>query len=92
MCTNDSFFGPPTDIWACGITLFCFIFGTLPFVATNLREMFEVIAKKQLEIPFHANKTLIDLFDQILNKDPKLRITSDGIKKHPWMQQPPTNS
>lgn len=34
-----SFKGKPVDIWAAGVTLYCFIFGHVPFAANNFFEL-----------------------------------------------------
>ncbi|KAI5857230.1 kinase-like domain-containing protein [Tricharina praecox] len=39
------------DVWALGITLFCFIFGRLPFMAESEFKLFRCIAEEELVIP-----------------------------------------
>ncbi|ODV72368.1 serine/threonine-protein kinase, partial [Cyberlindnera jadinii NRRL Y-1542] len=39
------------DIWALGVTLYCFLFGKLPFWAKNEFELFDVICHEELDIP-----------------------------------------
>jgi serine/threonine protein kinase len=39
------------DIWAYGVTLYCLLFGTVPFTADSEYELFEVIANDPLVFP-----------------------------------------
>lgn len=39
------------DVWALGVTLFCFIFGRLPFNADHEFKLFKCIAEEELVIP-----------------------------------------
>ncbi|ORX68332.1 kinase-like protein, partial [Linderina pennispora] len=39
------------DIWAMGVTLYCLIYGRVPFRATTEFELFNIIPRKQIEFP-----------------------------------------
>lgn len=39
------------DVWALGITLFCFIYGRVPFIADHEFSLFKVISEDELKIP-----------------------------------------
>lgn len=39
----DSYHGPPVDVWAAGITLYCFLFGKPPFVGQTIMETYDLI-------------------------------------------------
>ena len=41
--------GKAIDVWAIGITLYCFIFGSVPFIADNEFELFGVICKQKYD-------------------------------------------
>jgi serine/threonine protein kinase len=43
MLTGEKFKGPPIDIWACGVTLYMFIYGRPPFQAITLPELYKKI-------------------------------------------------
>ncbi len=47
-CGGGEFWGKNADIWACGITLYSFIFGRVPFFGKNLWEIFEKISNQRL--------------------------------------------
>jgi len=51
------------DVWALGVTLFCFIFGRLPFNAEHEFKLFKCIAEEELVIPkrrIRAHKLELD--------------------------------
>lgn len=43
MLTGDNFHGKPVDIWACGITLYMFVYGHPPFTAKTMTELYRKI-------------------------------------------------
>ncbi|KAJ3187168.1 hypothetical protein HDU85_007206 [Gaertneriomyces sp. JEL0708] len=78
--------GKAIDIWAMGVTLYCFVFGRVPFMAETEFELFNVISRKPIEFPdeIPIDDNLRDLFMRLLDKDPTTRITLEEIKLHPW--------
>ena len=56
MCMEENFSGKSSDIWALGITLYCFIYGRVPFLGDTPLEIFEEIQNGS--IPFPDNSVL----------------------------------
>ncbi|KAK3735941.1 hypothetical protein QZH41_013938, partial [Actinostola sp. cb2023] len=95
--TRDKYSGKSADVWAIGITLFCFVYGKCPFVDGNRMALYEKIRTQQyvqslsyyflLEFPEDpiVNPKLEDLLMRLLIKDPKERIAIPEIKEHPWV-------
>ncbi|CEI88774.1 hypothetical protein RMCBS344292_03152 [Rhizopus microsporus] len=79
------------DVWALGVTLFCFIFGQCPFTASTEFELFDTIPTQPLTFPsvdqvgFQIDDDLKDLLCKLLEKNPEKRITLDQVKTHPWV-------
>ncbi|KAI8380242.1 kinase-like domain-containing protein [Blakeslea trispora] len=75
------------DVWALGVTLYCFVFGQCPFVAATEFELFDTIPTQPLRFPagFDLDPELQDLLEKLLVKNPHERITLDQVKVHPWV-------
>ncbi|CEF65470.1 Protein kinase domain and Serine/threonine-/dual specificity protein kinase, catalytic domain and Protein kinase-like domain-containing protein [Strongyloides ratti] len=79
--------GRAQDIWSLGITLFCFVFGKVPFWDDFIIALHKKIKTQSLEIPNEPiiSDTLKDLLHGILKKDPGHRLMLVEIKNHPWV-------
>ncbi|KAL7753817.1 hypothetical protein RI367_000749 [Sorochytrium milnesiophthora] len=78
--------GKAIDVWALGVTLYCFVFGRCPFMAETEYELFDLIPVAPVEFPEERpiDDDLKDLFLKLLEKDPDQRITLAEAKEHPW--------
>ncbi|KAF0977926.1 hypothetical protein FDP41_003248 [Naegleria fowleri] len=89
-CYKGKIQGKLADIWALGVTLYCMVFGTLPFKsdeagASKLLYLYYVIQHEEPHIPETASKELKDIITRMLDKNPKTRITMDELQEHPWV-------
>lgn len=63
------------------VTLFCLVFGHLPFRGDSILELYENIREAPLEIPATGGSPeLSDLLTKMLDKNPETRIDIVGMK------------
>ncbi|KAJ8533145.1 hypothetical protein K7X08_016034 [Anisodus acutangulus] len=79
--------GAKVDIWSCGIILFVFNAGYLPFNDTNLMTMYRKIYKGEFRCPKWTSPELKMLLTRLLDTNPVTRITIEEIKNDPWFQK-----
>ncbi|XP_012678508.1 calcium/calmodulin-dependent protein kinase kinase 1-like isoform X2 [Clupea harengus] len=84
---DESFSGKALDVWAMGVTLYCFAFGKCPFVDEYILALHTKIKSSPVEFPDTAiiSEGLQDVIRSMLNKLPETRITIPEIKVHPWV-------
>merc|ERR1711865_734698 len=73
------------DIWSLGVLTFEFLCGSPPFEAKGHSETYRRIAKVDLHFPAHVSAEARDLISKLLVKDPKRRLSLDGVLQHPWI-------
>ncbi|KAF4077508.1 hypothetical protein AMELA_G00208940 [Ameiurus melas] len=85
--TRKNFSGKALDVWAMGVTLYCFVFGVCPFMDERILSLHQKIKTQPVELPEHADVSddLKDLLLKMLDKNPENRITVPQIKVHPWV-------
>lgn len=72
--------GTSADIWSMGATLYCMLFGKVPFQKSSVLDMFESIRNDPVHIPADCDESLRDLIFRILEKDPSKRIKMDALR------------
>uniref|UniRef100_G3TIW9 calcium/calmodulin-dependent protein kinase n=1 Tax=Loxodonta africana TaxID=9785 RepID=G3TIW9_LOXAF len=85
--TRKIFSGKALDVWAMGVTLYCFVFGQCPFMDERIMCLHSKIKSQALEFPDQPDiaEDLKGLITRMLDKNPESRIVVPEIKLHPWV-------
>lgn len=78
---------PGIDVWAMGCILYALVSGKLPFNGDSRRSIRNKIINDPLFFPsdLKISRSLKDLLEKMLHKDPKLRISIGDIYHHFWV-------
>ncbi|XP_046695000.1 calcium/calmodulin-dependent protein kinase kinase 1 isoform X2 [Silurus meridionalis] len=90
---RKSFSGKALDVWAMGVTLYCFVFGKCPFIDEYILALHNKIRSKTVEFPETPtiSEDLKNLILKMLDKNPDSRITIPQIKLDSWVTQDGTD-
>ncbi|XP_074783083.1 myosin light chain kinase, smooth muscle-like [Athene noctua] len=88
--------GFSTDMWSVGVICYILLSGESPFQGDNDLETLSNITAAQWdfeeEIFSEISQQAKDFISQLLQKDPRHRLSSVGALLHPWLQQPQPSS
>ncbi|XP_071316495.1 calcium/calmodulin-dependent protein kinase kinase 1 isoform X1 [Trachinotus anak] len=84
---RKSFSGKALDVWAMGVTLYCFVFGKCPFIDEYILALHNKIRTKPVDFSETPNisEELRTLILRMLDKNPDTRITIPEIKLDQWV-------
>lgn len=77
--STHSYLPKPIDIWALGLVLYAYLFGSLPFFSTTKEKK-----SYDLHIPKEASNDLRSLLVGLLTTNPTARLTVSQAAAHPW--------
>ena len=85
MLTGKAYDGFYSDLWSCGVVLYCMLVGGLPFDDEDIKKLYRNIKMAKYDMPNFLSNYAQDLIRRILVTNPKRRITLDEIKNHPFL-------
>ncbi|XP_069789409.1 calcium/calmodulin-dependent protein kinase kinase 2-like isoform X3 [Narcine bancroftii] len=85
--SRRNFHGKALDVWAMGVTLYCFVVGQCPFMDDQILSLHNKIKNHPVEFPEQSelSEEVKDIILKMLDKNPETRITVSQIKLHPWV-------
>lgn len=80
-----SYLGAEADLWSMGVLLYALLCGYLPFDDDNINFLYKKIANGKYEVPAWLSQDSSHLLNDLLQVDPKRRITMQQLVYHPWV-------
>ncbi|KAM6327882.1 maternal embryonic leucine zipper kinase isoform 4-T5 [Alca torda] len=84
---GKAYIGSEADIWSMGVLLYALLCGFLPFDDNSLMAVYRRITRGKYSIPKWLSPGSTLLINQMLQVDPKKRITVKHLLSHPWLMQ-----
>jgi serine/threonine protein kinase len=93
---NQSFDGEAVDVWSAGVILFCMVTGNRSYQRPHLtdpqftwmtRGLSQLLADWKVEL----SPECLHLLQNVLQVDPRLRLTIDEVLNHAWFLEPNQN-
>lgn len=82
---GKAYIGSEADIWSMGVLLYALMCGYLPFDDDNVMVLYKKIMRGKYDIPKWLSPGSVLLLSQLLQVDPKRRITVRHLLNHPWL-------
>ncbi|MFT7807419.1 maternal embryonic leucine zipper kinase [Arapaima gigas] len=84
---GKAYIGSEADVWSMGVLLFALLCGYLPFDDDNCMALYRKIMRGKYDIPCWLSTGSILLLNQMMQVEPKLRITVRQLLDHPWVMK-----
>ena len=83
--SDEGYKGFSVDVWSLGVLLYAMVCGTVPFKATNMKELHTLINKGEFHFPNPVSEEVEDLIRHMLLKEKDGRISIPEVLNHPWV-------
>lgn len=87
LITGNPYLGTEADVWSLGVLLYALLCGFLPFDDDNTAYLYRLIQRGKYEIPAWLSAGSVEILGQMLQTNPKRRVTIQQLLSHPWVCQ-----
>ncbi|KAM7419185.1 hypothetical protein PAMA_016349 [Pampus argenteus] len=84
---GKAYIGSEADVWSMGVLLFALLCGYLPFDDDNCMVLYRKITRGKFDNPRWLSPGSILLLNQMMQVDPKRRLTVRQMLDHPWVMK-----
>ncbi|XP_063770713.1 maternal embryonic leucine zipper kinase isoform X2 [Pseudophryne corroboree] len=84
---GKAYIGSEADIWSMGVLMYALMCGYLPFDDDNVMALYKKVMRGKYDIPKWLSPCTVLLLSQMLQVDPKKRISIKHLLNHPWLIQ-----
>uniref|UniRef100_A0A673LL06 Maternal embryonic leucine zipper kinase n=1 Tax=Sinocyclocheilus rhinocerous TaxID=307959 RepID=A0A673LL06_9TELE len=84
---GKAYIGSEADVWSMGILLYALLCGFLPFDDDNCMVLYRKITRGKYSNPHWLSPASILLLNQMMQVDPKRRLTMKQLLDHPWVMK-----
>ncbi|CAJ1052151.1 maternal embryonic leucine zipper kinase isoform X1 [Xyrichtys novacula] len=82
---GKAYIGSEADVWSMGVLLFALLCGYLPFDDDNCMILYRKITRGKYDNPQWLSPGSVLLLNQMMQVDPKRRLTVRQLLDHPWV-------
>uniref|UniRef100_A0A3B3SPM4 Maternal embryonic leucine zipper kinase n=1 Tax=Paramormyrops kingsleyae TaxID=1676925 RepID=A0A3B3SPM4_9TELE len=84
---GKAYIGSEADVWSMGVLLFALLCGFLPFDDDNCMVLYRKIMRGKYNSPSWLSTGSVVLLSQMMQVEPKRRITVRQLLDHPWVMK-----
>ena len=85
--SDEGYHGYFVDLWSLGVLLYAMLCATVPFRASNMKDLHTVIMKGGFGFPCDLTPEAINLVKSLLAIEPINRLSLPEVLRHPWLKE-----